>query len=180
VAKRQTMNRRRDPPSCDPPAQNISLKTSAAEPEPQGAAKEPHHLVGAGAGAVTRCGSGSVATAHIFSKTNRTESYEQDSFNMSLNFSSFLKFCIVLQYGRSRSRRRIKIFTQSQSQSRIKMMRLRNTDHDPLSQKNRKFRHFYSNYYGRRLVNFVTATVTAIAAGRWLSNLLYSKQAHSV
>jgi hypothetical protein len=57
----------------------------------------------------------------IFSNTYRTESYEQDSFNMCLNF------CLAIQQGRSRSRSRIKIFTLSQSRSRIKMMRLHNT-----------------------------------------------------
>jgi hypothetical protein len=67
--------------------------------------KEPHHLVGAGAGTVTQCDSGSdngikhsqefkndtklnnLYSVHtVFS---RTESYEQDSLNMCLNFSSF-------------------------------------------------------------------------------------------
>jgi hypothetical protein len=71
---------------------------------------EPHHLVGAGA--VTRCGSGSgsdnginhglefkmtqnVTVYNPFSSyfqqytVNRTETNEEDSFNMCLNFSSF-------------------------------------------------------------------------------------------
>jgi hypothetical protein len=35
-------------------------------------------------------------SVHIFSNKNRTESYEQDSFNMSLNFSSFQKFFLAI------------------------------------------------------------------------------------
>jgi hypothetical protein len=34
-------------------------------------------------------------SVHIFSNKNRTESYEQDSLNMSLNFSSFQKFSLL-------------------------------------------------------------------------------------
>jgi hypothetical protein len=35
-------------------------------------------------------------SVHIFSNKNRTESFEQDSLNMSLNFSSFQKFSLLL------------------------------------------------------------------------------------
>jgi hypothetical protein len=37
---------------------------------------------------------------HIFSNKNRTESYEQDSLNMSLNFSSFQKFFLAIYCSR--------------------------------------------------------------------------------
>jgi uncharacterized UPF0160 family protein len=80
--------------------------SSVAEPEPQGAA----FLVGAGA--VTRSGSGFDGSdsginhgselknlkkfishlVHIFTNTNRTESYEQHNFNMCLNFRSNSSF----------------------------------------------------------------------------------------
>jgi hypothetical protein len=35
---------------------------------------------------------------NIFSNKNHTESYEQNSFNMCINFSSFQKFCLAIQY----------------------------------------------------------------------------------
>jgi hypothetical protein len=78
--------------------------------------KEPHLLVGAGA--VKRCGSSSdngiehgwelkmdtkynrllpnTHSVHIFSKINRSESYEQDSLNMSLNLSYFQKIFLAV------------------------------------------------------------------------------------
>jgi hypothetical protein len=34
-------------------------------------------------------------SVHIFSNKNRTESYEQDSLNMCLNFSSFQNFSLL-------------------------------------------------------------------------------------
>jgi hypothetical protein len=37
-----------------------------------------------------------VPSVHIFSNINHTESYEQDSFYMCLNFSSFEKFCLAI------------------------------------------------------------------------------------
>jgi hypothetical protein len=83
--------------------------------------KEPLLLVGAGA--LPRCGTGSDGSGsdngikhgwelkigtkcnvHIFSNKNRTESYEQDSLNMSLNFCSFQKFFLAIKKSRSRSR----------------------------------------------------------------------------
>jgi hypothetical protein len=56
---------------------------------------------------------------HIFSHINRTESYEQHSFNKVL---LKILFCYTVRLKRSR----IKIFTRSWR--RIKMMRLRNND----------------------------------------------------
>jgi hypothetical protein len=34
-------------------------------------------------------------SVHIFSNIDRTESYEQDSFNICLNFSSFKNFALL-------------------------------------------------------------------------------------
>jgi hypothetical protein len=39
-----------------------------------------------------------IAQVNIFTNINRKESYEQDSVNMCLNFSSFLKFCLAILY----------------------------------------------------------------------------------
>jgi hypothetical protein len=35
-------------------------------------------------------------SVHIFSNKNRTESYEQDGLNMSLNFGSFQKIFLAI------------------------------------------------------------------------------------
>jgi hypothetical protein len=37
-----------------------------------------------------------IHSVQFFSNINRTESYEQDSFNMCLKFSSFKNFCLTI------------------------------------------------------------------------------------